>query len=168
MKALANGVVRERNYRSETARVSLPCGGEITLTFVERPRPVTSDDIDVEVLPKVFCPGSYSDGKGCPWFERLWKYYSVAPGLDIVGGDGNGSVSEDEADVADGDRVTRGIGDYKERGIAICGRTIFYDRKLRAVVLDEEEDVFDKCPDVKSRHTGIIAFLARLFRGRNH
>jgi len=52
-------------------------------------------------------------------------------------------------------------------GIVICGSDIFQDRQLLAATLEERNDVFEKCVNVKTWHGGIIAFFRRLFgRGK--
>ena len=143
----------------------LPCGGEMWLNFVEVPSAVKAGHVDVRVFPHVKCPGTYANGKGCPWLDRLRKFYTVAQGLEERVVDGEMGAVKEEADVQYRNRVVRQIRDDYGRGIAFVATTVLYDRELRPKHFDEPDDVFDECQDVDIGHgKRIIAFLKKVFR----
>lgn len=153
-------------YPIETLKIPLPCGGEIWFSFVNEPVSVEVDRVNVTCLPKIFCPGTYSNRNGCPWFNRLWKFYSRLDGLDKAGGKGLIAVNVDESGVKEGDGPVGKIGDRHKWLIAFCGNKVLYDRKFRAKQTDEPYDLFEQCKNVKTRHGGIIPFLRRTFGRR--
>ena len=142
----------------------LPCGGEIWLNFVEFPSAVKTGHVDVRVFPHVKCPGTYANGKGCPWLDRLRKCYTIARGLEERVVDGEVGAVKEEADVQYRNRVVRQVRDDYGRGIAFVAATVLYDRELRPKHFEEPKDVFDECQDVYIGHgKRIIAFLKRCF-----
>lgn len=149
-------------------KVPLPCGGEIWFSFVNETVPVEVDRVNVTCFPKVFCPGTYSNRNGCPWFNRLWKFYSRLDRLDEAESKGQVSVNVDEAGVEEGDRTAGEICDRNKWLVAFCGNKMLYDRKFRAKQIREPQDLFDECKNVEARHSGrIISFLKRLFVKHN-
>lgn len=141
----------------------LPCGGKIRLNFYRTPPSVGIDKVAVVCLPEVYCSKGYAQVKRCAWIERLRKFYANAAALDVglVHGDKDAGVVE--AKVSYGDGVIRHVRYGENSGIVICGRDIFQDRQLLAATFEERNDVFEKCVNVKTWHSGIITFFRRLF-----
>ena len=154
--------MRAENY-VETLKIPLPCGGQIWFSFVNEPVSVEVDRVNVTCFPKVFCPGTYSNRNGCPWFNRLWKFYSRLGCLDESSGKGLISVNVDESCIKEGNGSVGKVCDCNKWLIAFCGNKMLYDRKFRAKQIDEPYDLFNECKNVKTRHGGIIEFLKRIF-----
>lgn len=147
----------------DEARMRLPCGGELWFSFVDHGSSKRIDCVNVMSFPHVMCPGSYAKRKGCPYFDRLRKHFTVGTGLKEKSGEGVKIAVDGKTGVDDCDRVVRHVGEYDERGIVFCRRHVLYDKELRPKQFEEREDVFDECPYVKTGHGRIIAFFMRLF-----
>lgn len=158
--------MKQEARRLVKLNLPLPCGGKIEFNFMNGLYPCKVNDVHISVFPHVHCPGTYANGKGCPWFDRLRKFYTAATGLEEVVVDGKIVSVVDKTEINYRDRVVSHVGNEYHRGIAFVPDQFLFDRDLWPKGFEEGNDVFEECKNVKTRHDGIIAFFKRLIGSR--
>ena len=156
--------MRAEVIKTVELNVPLPCGGMIEFNFINGLFPCKVNNVHISVFPHVHCPGTYSNGKGCPWFDRLRKFYTATAGLEEVVVNGKVVSVKDKTEINYRERVVRQVCNEYHRGIAFVPNELLFDRDLWPKGFEEGDDIFDECKNVKTRHGGIIAFLKRLIR----
>ena len=149
----------------------LPCGGRIEIRCPHVVGSVTAvgeDDVDIILVPEVYCAGRYVPGKNCPWLHVLWKFYE-------------GISARQQGSVVDAETMTRlklqpkildadGFLAYVFNaqvgsGLVVRGGEVFQDPHFGAVAYKGPYE-FACCNDVKTWHARIIAFFKRLLGRR--
>lgn len=164
-QAIECKITIQRSTR-KIVKTKLPCGGRVVVTFNEH-RPASVDgNVEILPLPVIYCPKSYDEAKGCPWIERLRKFYSGLVDLDVRKSNGCAIPFSDEAKVENTNGVVTCVLQAQDRGIVVRGVDQFEDSQLPIKSFEESDDQFYCCNDVKARHGGIIAFFKRLIGGK--
>lgn len=145
-------------------KTTLPCGGRVVVTFDEYRPASVEGNVEIIPLPVIYCPKSYDEAKGCPWIERLRKFYSGLVDLDVRKSNGCATPFSDKAKVENVNGVTTYVLQAQDRGIVVRGVNQFEDSQLPIKSFEESDDQFYCCNDVKARHSWIIAFFKRLIR----
>ena len=154
--------------RSERLVTKLPCGGRIKIHCARAEHSgaaVGEDDIDIVLIPEVYCAGRYVPGKNCPWLHILWKFYEgisfrqengIVDAETMAGRELKAKISYSD------DATTCVFNAQVGSGLVIWRGKVFQDAHFGAVAC-KSPDEFDCCNDVKTWHSGIIAFFGRLF-----
>lgn len=156
----------------DVLKIALPCGGEISLAWIDFAPAGSEDDVNVLCTPKVYCPKSYSDGQGCPWFDRLWKLNPSGTLLNESKGKRLVCMSPGEPSIKNADRDVEGVGYVDGQLIVFCGNDCFYDRQIVAKATKKTNDLAYECRYVNAEHgvvhSRIIAFFKKLFYKLTH
>ena len=155
-----------QDVTEQVVTTKLPCGGRIITTFQEFRPSTRKGNIEVGPFPVIKCPRSYDETKGCPWLERLRKFYCGTVDLDVRTRNGNASRCGHEAKVLDFNGRGTVVVKAQDCGIVVRGVEEFSDQQLPLKLYDEPEDFFYCSNNVNAKHGGIIAFFKRLFGRR--
>lgn len=153
---------------SQQIDTKLPCGGRIKIHCARAEHSgaaVGEDDIDIVLIPEVYCVGRYVPGKNCPWLHVLWKFYEGIAARQKCGVVDAEAMSgrELKTKIFHSDGTTACVFNTQVgSGCVVWRGKVFQDAHFGAVAC-KGPDEFDCCNDVKTWHSGIIAFFRRLF-----
>lgn len=158
---------------SDSAKIvtRLPCGGRIKIhcsRVVGSGAAVGENDIDIILIPEVYCAGRYVPGKNCPWLHVLWKFYEGISSRQkncVIDAEAmSGRELKSKISYSNG-ATTCVFNTQVGAGLVVWRGKVFQNSHFGAVAY-KGPDEFDCCDDVKTWHGGIIAFLKRLLGRR--